>query len=137
MLGIGVVGDWFLGSYFIPVMATRIVGLLLLVAAGVIGVVGSRALRAAGTNVNPREPVITLVQQGPYCFTRNPLYLSILLLHLGIGVCSGGMLTIGMVIPLALLLHFTVVLREEAYLEAKFGLHYRRFCEQVPRWIGR
>lgn len=60
----------------LPRGLSRVLGWLLIVGGVVIGSLGFRAMRRAGTNVDPREPTTAIVVEGPYCFTRNPLYLS-------------------------------------------------------------
>ena len=75
----------------------------------------------AGTNVNPSQPALTIVRKGPYRFTRNPMYLALCLLQVALGFFLNDWISLLFVIPLALVLHYGVILREERYLEAKFG----------------
>jgi protein-S-isoprenylcysteine O-methyltransferase Ste14 len=96
---------------------------------------GKRTMEAAGTNVRPDRPALAIVEGGPFAFVRNPLYLSLIVLHLGIGVALASPAFLVFVVPLALVLHFGVVLREERYLESKFGDAYRRYKERVRRWL--
>lgn len=92
-------------------------------------------MKAAGSNVNPAEPALTIVRGGPYRFTRNPMYLALCLLQLALGLLLNDWSALFFVIPLALLLHYGVVLREEKYLEAKFGDEYLSLKREVRRWL--
>ncbi len=94
-----------------------------------------RVMKAAGTNVRPDRPALTIVRSGPYRFTRNPMYLSLCLLQLALGFVLDGWVPVLFSIPLMLILHFGVILREETYLEAKFGEPYLAFKRKVRRWI--
>ena len=94
-----------------------------------------RAMREAGTNVRPDRPTLAIVRSGPYGFTRNPMYLSLCLLQLALGLLLNGWIPLLFTIPLALLLHFGVVLREEIYLESKFGGQYADLKRKVRRWL--
>ena len=109
-------------------------GAMALVALG-IAMLGFRAFRAAETTVRPDKPASSLMTQGIFARTRNPLYLSLLLLFCGIAVFFGAL---GPLI-LAPLLVFTmqrlVVTREERYLTGKFGRDYVDYCRRVRRWI--
>lgn len=110
-------------------------GLALFSLAGLLGLSGIIAFRAAGTNIEPHKPTLVLVYSGPYRLTRNPMYLGLLMLHLAVTLLASldwGVLT---VIPLALLLHFGVILREERYLAAKFGKDYQNYLNNTRRWI--
>jgi len=107
---------------------------LLLVGAG-IGVWGQRTMGARGTNVNPSEPTTAIVTGGPFRFSRNPLYVALTLLYLGLclAVNTGwGFLAL---VPLLLIMHYGVVLREERYLEQKFGETYRQYRGKVRRYL--
>ena len=92
-------------------------------------------MRRAGTNVDPREPSTAIVTDGPYRFTRNPLYLSMALIYAGIA-CRANALPAAMLLPGVLaVVQKGVIEREERYLERKFGGEYIRYKGRVRRWI--
>jgi protein-S-isoprenylcysteine O-methyltransferase Ste14 len=82
---------------------------------------GTRRFAADGTNVPPTLPTTALVVDGIYRRTRNPLYLGLTLIYLGLGVAAGSLWAIGLVVPLLWVINVGVVKREERYLELKFG----------------
>src|SRR5207237_4036980 len=92
-------------------------------------------MRAAGTHANPAKPALLIVRGGPYRLTRNPMYLALCLVQAGIGFLLNAWITPLCVVPLALILHFGVILPEERYLEAKFGEQYLALKREVRRWI--
>lgn len=94
-----------------------------------------RVMRAAGTNVNPAKPALLIVRDGPYRLTRNPMYLALCLVQAAIGFLLNDWITLLFVVPLALLLHFGVILPEERYLAAKFGEPFLALKREVRRWI--
>ena len=72
---------------------------------------------------------------GPYWFTRNPLYLAATLIYAGIAVRFNA-LWAALLLPLVLgVVQRGVIEREERYLERKFGEEYIRYKAQVRRWI--
>jgi protein-S-isoprenylcysteine O-methyltransferase Ste14 len=95
---------------------------------------GIMEFRRMRTPVDPRRPVATLVTAGIFGSTRNPLYRcqGLLLLALAVGFASDW--TMLLIVPWAVAMHVGVVLREERYLEAKFGDDYRRYTDHVPRY---
>ena len=115
--------------------APRWVGWSLFIGAIVLATWARVVFARAGTNVSPRRPSTTIVMRGPYRFTRNPMYLgmSIALAGLAIGLHSSWALALLPVLVLGL--HFGVIVREEAYLEAKFGEPYRAYRREVRRWL--
>lgn len=113
----------------------RSLGGALVLAAIAFALWGQQTMRAAGTNIRPDEPATAIVSDGPFAFTRNPLYLSLLAMFAGIGVASASLTFLAVIVPLALVLHYGVVLPEERYLEAKFGDTYRAYRARVRRWI--
>ena len=110
-------------------------GLAVCCLAAAIALSGIIAFRRAGTNVEPHKPALVLVESGPYRFTRNPMYIGLILLMLGLSLVFS--LDWGLVLTpvLWLVLHHGVVLREEAYLAAKFGAPYREYLARTRRWI--
>ena len=111
------------------------IGIFLAVVAAGLAIWAGREMRAGGTNIHPHLPALAVVRTGPYRFTRNPMYLSLCLLQVALGFALNDWWPLLGVIPLALILHFGVVLREEKYLEAKFGEQYLALKREVRRWI--
>jgi protein-S-isoprenylcysteine O-methyltransferase Ste14 len=94
-----------------------------------------RTMRRAGTNVDVHKPVLALVIQGPYRFTRNPMYVSLTLFYSGIGVAANA-LWVMCLLPVVLgIMRSGVIVREERYLEGRFGEDYVRYKARVRRWI--
>jgi len=96
---------------------------------------GFITMKTAGTNILPSEPALTIVRNGPFCFTRNPIYLAFCLLQVALGFFLNDWITLFFVVPLALIFHYGVILREERYLTAKFGKPYLEYKCEVRRWI--
>jgi protein-S-isoprenylcysteine O-methyltransferase Ste14 len=92
-------------------------------------------MKRAGTSENPYKPSTSLVRGGPYKFTRNPMYLALSLLYMGIALLLH-MLWPFLTLPIAILtLHFGVITREERYLKRLFSEEYTEYCSHVRRWI--
>jgi len=91
--------------------------------------------QAAGTNIPPTLPATALVVDGIYRRTRNPIYLGMTLLFLGLGVAAGSVWAVGLVVPLLWVINTGVIAREERYLERKFGDAYRAYKARVRRWF--
>ena len=92
-----------------------------------------RAFRDAGTNVETPKPTTTLVTDGIYACSRNPMYVALALLFAGIGVlANSGWLALLLVAYVAVL-RVGVIAREERYLERKFGAPYRAYRTRVGR----
>jgi protein-S-isoprenylcysteine O-methyltransferase Ste14 len=111
--------------------------------AGGVCVVGGLALivwagglfRRSGQDPTPWKPSPSLVLQGPYRFTRNPMYVGMTAIQVGIGSCAGN-LWILLLAPIGLLIvHLTAVVPEEAYLAERFGADYERFKKTVRRYL--
>ena len=89
----------------------------------------------AGSSVQTNIPTASIVDTGPYRFTRNPIYLSMMLGLVGLAVAFDGLWLLAMLAPFFLVIRYGVVAREEAYLERKFGEVYRRYRASVRRWL--
>jgi protein-S-isoprenylcysteine O-methyltransferase Ste14 len=89
----------------------------------------------AGSNVPTDLPTTTIVETGPYGFTRNPIYLGMVLGLIGLAVAFNGLWLLMTLVPFALVIRYGVITREEAYLERKFGDVYRRYRARVRRWV--
>jgi protein-S-isoprenylcysteine O-methyltransferase Ste14 len=110
-------------------------GIVFIILAPTLALSALRTMKAAGTNTHPSQPALTIVRGGPFRFTRNPMYLALCLLQIALGFFLNDWITLLFVVPLALILHYGVVLREERYLATKFGEPYLQYKGQVRRWI--
>ncbi len=88
-----------------------------------------------GQNPEPWKPTPSIVSDGIYRFTRNPMYVGLAIIQIGAGI-GAGTLWITALTPLSLIAVYWLAVRpEEAYLEAKFGDEYLRYKTSVRRWI--
>ena len=89
------------------------------------------------TSINPRDfkGTTKLVSTGIFRFSRNPMYLSLLLMLIAWALWLGNSLTWLGVIVFILVMNRFQIAREEAYLENKFGDEYRRYKQKVRRWL--
>jgi protein-S-isoprenylcysteine O-methyltransferase Ste14 len=135
---LGILLNWAAPLYLLSILLSfplRIVLGLLFVAGGVaLAITGARTFRSTGTNVNPSQPALQLVTTGIYTHLRNPMYVGLGLMVAGIGVGSASDWTLILLVPAALVMHYGVVRREEAYLTRKFGGAYQTYMAKVPRY---
>jgi len=103
----------------------------------VIALSGVLAFRQANTTVDPRTPDKTssLVTQGIYNFTRNPMYLGFLLLLIGFALYLANVLAAFILPAFVLFMNRYQIKPEERFMQAKFGTEYQSYKEQVRRWI--
>jgi protein-S-isoprenylcysteine O-methyltransferase Ste14 len=107
-----------------------------LVAAGIlIAFWAMGTMTRARTTFNPFRPSSAIVSSGPFRFTRNPIYLGDLLIYAGVAMYFDSALAL-LLLPLVIVaMHFGVIVREERYLERKFGEEYRNYRQRVRRWL--
>jgi protein-S-isoprenylcysteine O-methyltransferase Ste14 len=126
---------WFWPMPILGHATTPWLGLVLLLLGLAIVIPGRRALQAAGTNVNPSLPTTVIVASGPFRFSRNPLYVGLTLLYCGLTLAFNTWWGFVLLVPILIIMHRGVVLREEHYLEQKFGETYRQYCSRVGRYL--
>ena len=133
VLGIGLERLWSLNMQainFLHPVGIGLIGLSFLLAAS-----GFREFARAQTAIRPDRPTSAIMSTGPYRFTRNPLYLALALLQVGIGLVLGNGWVVILVVPVLFIITFYVIHREEAYLERKFGAEYLAYKSSVRRWV--
>lgn len=109
-------------------------GLMIIIALGIFTATVS-AFAAGGETLKPDTPSRQLFTNGPYRFSRNPIYLAMMLFGAGFGVATSNLWIILTTAFSGLLFHFFVILPEERYLEDKFGPEYGDYKKAVRRWI--
>ena len=121
--------DWLPRSIKITLGAVIIIGTAL------IAVSAFRAMRRAQTAVNPSLPTTAIVSDGAFGFSRNPIYLSLTLLYVGIALLFNTLWALLLLLPLIVVVQNGVIKLEERYLEQKFGDEYLRYKASVRRWV--
>ena len=91
--------------------------------------------KKSGQDPAPWKPVPSLLFDGPYRFTRNPMYVGMTTLQMGLGFLLGNLWVLLLAVASLMVVHYTAVLREEAFLDAKFGDDYRAFKRRVRRYL--
>ncbi|HEY4367058.1 MAG TPA: isoprenylcysteine carboxylmethyltransferase family protein [Steroidobacteraceae bacterium] len=110
-------------------------GMPLLLAGICLTATAARAFSKAGTSLVPFEPSTALLTGGLYRYTRNPMYLGLVLVALGAWVLLG---TLSALFPIAVfitIIEFHFIRDEERFLESIFGGDYLGYKQRVRRWI--
>ncbi len=108
----------------------------LMIAIGGLGILlAYLKFRQVDNDPRPWKPTTAFVAEGIYRHTRNPMYVSFSLLHLGAAVAGDCPWVLATLLPVLALIHFGVILREERYLEGLFGQDYLRYKATVRRWV--
>ena len=132
----GLIVQWALGGTIAFVSAFRLVAGVVAVALGIVGSLRfARSFASTGQHRNPRTPTPSIISDGLFARSRNPAYVSLTLLYVGIALLLDNVWMIVFLAPILVLMHYGVILREEAYLEEKFGDEYRAYKAKVRRWI--
>jgi hypothetical protein len=99
-----------------------------------------REIAAAGATGAPgaeAELYSRLITDGPYRFSRNPGYVSLTMLYLGLGILLDNGWVLILVVPVLVVMDRWVIRREDRHLEARFGDDFRRYRARVRRWLWR
>ena len=127
--------DWFEPLPVLPEdWPNGLLGAVVFVLALALAIWAMDTMTRAGTNVPTNRPTTAMVESGPYRFTRNPIYLGMFLVVIGLAIAFNSLWLLAMLVPFALVIRYGVVAREEAYLERKFGDVYRGYRSRVRRW---
>jgi protein-S-isoprenylcysteine O-methyltransferase Ste14 len=94
-----------------------------------------RRFTRAGTNVQTWKPTLAIVTDGLYGYSRNPIYVGMTAIYLGVAMGVGSPWALALLVPTLLLMQFGVIAREERYLEGKFGPAYVDYRARVRRWL--
>ena len=132
---IGLIVHYFVPIQFLAGTLSIWLGVLLILVAGPIILSAVRTIRRAQTAFDLRKPTTSIVTEGAFRFSRNPAYLALTLLYIGIASLINSLWVFLMVVPTVMVMQRGVIKREERYLERKFGEEYLRYKEQVRRWI--
>ena len=136
---VGLVAGYFLERRYPLASLPRnisIAGGIVLILAGVLVTrAAARSMWAAKTSMIPIRPTTAIVSNGVYRFTRNPMYVSMVAMYVGIALLIRAPWALVLLPLVVLLVDRLVIAKEERYLRGKFGETYTNYCSSVRRWI--
>ena len=139
---LGIVAGWLLEHAFpLPIAepaarpVSEPVGWLLVALGTAVSGWALATFRNAGTSIRPDRPAAVLVTHGPFRLSRNPIYLGLSLVYLGVTVLVDSAWPLLFLPVVIAILHLTVIRLEERYLAATFGIAYDEYRRRVRRWL--
>jgi protein-S-isoprenylcysteine O-methyltransferase Ste14 len=134
-LGLGLVVRAEFGAKVLPSELAMAIGFITIAASLFFVFAAFRELRLAKTAFDVRKPTRALVETGVFSLTRNPVYLSMMLLYIGVSFLMNSFWMLILFPTTGSALCLAVIRPEERYLENKFGETYRAYRHRVRRWI--
>jgi len=131
----GLALHYFIPVHYLPRAINIWLGIVLISVSVPIVISAVWEMRRAQTAFDVRKPTTAIVTQGAFRFSRNPGYLSLTILYIGISSLVNSVWVLLGLIPVLVLMQEGVIKREERYLEKKFGEQYLRYKNRVRRWI--
>lgn len=119
---------------FVPIALAPLLGGTVVVAGVVLAVLSVREFRRFQTSLRPDRPSTAVVQTGPYRYSRNPMYVAMAAVQLGVAICLDNFWILLMLIP-AIVTTSVIIAKEERYLEGQLGTAYTRYRASVRRWL--
>lgn len=119
----------------LPQSIALLLGGVLVIAGVALNVWALPKFRRAGTSVMPYKPTTAIIETGPYAITRNPIYLAMTLLYVGITLLANTVWPLLLLPFVVRVIQRGVIEREERYLERKFGDQYLSYKSRVRRWF--
>jgi len=127
--------EFIMPAYIHENMGETLLGIVLTLAGIVITVFAGGQFEKEGTNIRPNLPATKLVEDGLYRYSRNPMYVGLTFVYFGLAFAFDSLWILLLAAPLIGIMHYGVILREEKYMEKKFGQPYLDFRKRVRRWL--
>lgn len=136
----GAIGLQLLLDFFIPIedalpTIVRFVGPVLILAGVALTVIADRQFKRARTEVHPFRTPSTLVTGGAFRFSRNPMYLGLIVALIGVALVLASVVALVVPLVFAVFLAVRFVAHEERALAERFGDAYAEYAKRVRRWM--
>ncbi len=132
---IGAAIDRFVPIHILPAGLKNWLGGALALLALTISVLSIREFIKIKTAIRPDRPASALVTRGPFRYSRNPMYLALSMLQLGVGISMNNVWVVVLLMPVIAWITRRVIAPEERYLIGKFGQVYLDYQSNVRRWL--
>jgi protein-S-isoprenylcysteine O-methyltransferase Ste14 len=120
---------------FPSLIVSLLIGMLILTISGAIAAAAIIVMMKNKTAINYNKPTTKFILKGPFRFTRNPLYLSLLMAMAATAFIADSLWYLVFFVIMFLIFNFGIVAREERYLTKSFGEEYIQYKNKVRRWI--
>ena len=127
---------WLLPVGFgLPLWLRLVLGIVLI--ASPLAIVPSlfAAFRRVDSEYDVRKVPKGLVTEGSFRYSRNPGYVAMIVLSIGVAILFDNIWILVLLVPAIAILRYEVILKEEAILEREFGAEYLAYKQRVRRWI--
>ncbi len=138
LIALGIMLQWFApvgGGLFVWGADGLLAGVLLSATGVLIASTAMRAFTQAGATVMPNRPNATLVKAGLYKYSRNPMYVGLILIYAGFAALLGSVWALILLPVFVAYVRYFAIAREEAYLKRRFGEVYVAYMRKIPRWF--
>src|SRR4051812_18020495 len=136
---VGLLVGWLLERRYplasLPRNLSLVSGIVLILAGLLVTRAAARGMWAAKTSMIPIRPTKAIVSDGVYRFTRNPMYVSMVVMYVGIALLIRAPWALVLLPLVVFAVDRLVIAKEERYLRGKFGETYTNYCSRVRRWI--
>ncbi len=129
-------------AHFVPMshliyVPLRVFGGLLILIGFAITTSSAYGFKLAGTPIKPFEQPVKLVTDKLYRYSRNPMYLGMMMMLVGTWIALGSLSPVFVIPVFFLIIQEGFIKYEETFLEERFGDAYLDYKDRVHRWIGR
>ena len=139
-IGVGLlVFSYAIGEFIIPkyplFYAIKLIGILGLISSTFIFISGFNIFKSCEENPEPTSTTNRLIKTGIFAYTRNPIYLSLVLFHLSMFLVFENVMYLLSAVGQTIWIHNYIIKFEEEYLLGKFTDEYQRYMNTVSRWL--
>ena len=113
----------------------RLIGIVISIGAIFLFVKSVKIFNVKNEKLHPRSVSTQVFKDGPFRISRNPIYLAMVFLLIGIGLTFNSFWFLYSGVVIAIMLHYGVIIPEENYLEKEFGKDYLEYKKSVRRWL--
>lgn len=133
LIGLALDSVW--PAAFLPATAQHVAGGATIALGLVLFAAAVREFVRARTSPVHHNPTTSIITTGVFRFSRNPIYVAMTLVLIGLGLAIDSAWIIAMAVPAVLIIHRFVIAKEEAFLASTFGDAYTRYRQSVRRWL--
>jgi protein-S-isoprenylcysteine O-methyltransferase Ste14 len=135
-LATGILISYFFPHHFIDFSIALPFGIIITILGITSLILAASLFRKNKNPVNPSGSTQLIICSGIYKYTRNPMYLGLTIIFIGLSIISNAWFSFIILFPLLIVCQKGIIEREERYLTRKFGNEYLEYQSKVRRWIG-